>query len=88
MPEERGRHGISDHEHADRRHNAETAGPAPAITGDEGVQKDGETDQDRVARAAGAVGPDTVTDPLELMSMDDRFERGEEHQRRSSARSR
>lgn len=72
MPEERGSHGISEHEHADRRHNAESARPVPAITGDEATPRDNESDQDRIARAAGAIGPDTVTDPLELMRLDDR----------------
>ncbi|NLG60780.1 MAG: hypothetical protein GX539_00935 [Candidatus Cloacimonetes bacterium] len=72
MPDERDSHAVSEHEYPDRRHSAEVARPLPAITGDEAVPRENETGRDRVARAAGAIGPDTVTDPLELMRLDDR----------------
>src|SRR5690606_8961261 len=72
MPDERDSHAVSEPEYPDRRHSAEVARPLPAITGDEAVPRENETGRDRVARAAGAIGPDTVTDPLELMRLDDR----------------
>lgn len=63
---------ISDIEVPERRHSAEADPPVPAVTGDERAARPDDTPQDAIARAAGALGPDTVTDPLELMSYDDR----------------
>lgn len=72
MAEERTDEMISRLEVAERRHSAEAGAPAPAVTGDERAARPDDTAQDAIARAAGALGPDTVTDPLELMSYDDR----------------
>lgn len=72
MAENRTDEMISDIEAPARRHSAEPLPPAPALAGDEHMPRSEDTPQDLVARAAGALGPATVTDPLELMSYDDR----------------
>lgn len=72
MPDEHRSQGITEHEHAERRHNAEVTPPAPATGVHQSELPDDATEQDRIARATGAIGPDTVTDPVELMTQDNR----------------
>ncbi len=82
MAEKRTEQMVSDLEAADRRHSAEPEPPAPALSGDEQVPRAERTAQDDVARAAGALGPATETDPLALMSHDDRPGQGGRRHRR------
>jgi len=72
MPDEPRSQGITEHEHAERRHNAEVTPPAPATGDHQSELPEDATEQDRIARATGAIGPDTVTDPVELMMQDNR----------------
>jgi len=105
MPDEQRSKGITTHERAERRHNAEVTRhapvtmpresnlpdvgtvpariaystltrPAPVTMAHQRRLPDDATLQDRIAYATGAMGPDTVTDPVKLMMEDDRAGQG------------
>lgn len=75
MPDDREQDAVSPLEHAERAHSAsEHGGPIPAEPGVEHLGViDSDDPQDRIAHNAGALGPQTETDPVRLLELEDRW---------------
>lgn len=75
MPEDRDQGAVSPLEYPERAHNATDHGaPIPAEPGVEHLGViDSDDPRDRIARNAGALGPQTETDPVRLLELEDRW---------------